>query len=106
MVKAARELKQTHKGLFKRQSRSSVPSLCIEDMISQYLVMLALLPPYLVLAANSTNTTSMGCHLQIPNHVKDHLEAEGEPLQIRIIMEILQIRDVPDRGGSFGVDFR
>ena len=76
------------------------------DMIPQFRTLLALLLPYFVLAASTTNTTFMGCHLKIPNHVKDHLEAEGEPLQIRIIMEILQIRDVPDRGGSFGVDLR
>ena len=55
-------------------------------------------------ATSTTNTTFTGCNLRVPNDVKDHMEAEGEPLLITIIVFIKYVRDVPDSGGSFGVD--
>ena len=55
--------------------------------------------------ASATNMTH-GCNLYVPTEVRDHMEAEGEPLQITIIMQIEYVRDVPDSGGSFGVVFR
>ena len=55
-------------------------------------------------ATSTTNTTFTGCNLRVPKDVKDHMEAEGEPLLITIIMFIKYVRDVPDSGGSFGVD--
>ena len=65
--------------------------------------------PYLLLAivvldTTATNTTFTGCNLRVPKEVQDHMEAEGEPLVITIIMLIKFVRDVPDSGGSFGVD--
>ena len=53
----------------------------------------------------SSNITQ-GCNLYVPEEVRDHMEAEGEPLKITIIMQIEYVRDVPDSGGSFGVVFR
>ena len=58
-----------------------------------------------VVASSTTNITQ-GCNLYVPKEVQDHMEAEGEPLQITIIMQIEYVRDVPDSGGSFGVVFR
>ena len=55
---------------------------------------------------SATNMTQQGCNLYVPEEVRDHMEAEGEPLQITIIMQIEYVRDVPDSGGSFGVVFR
>ena len=52
----------------------------------------------------SATNTSQGCTLNIPDNVKDNMEAEGAPLQINITMMIFRVRDVPDKGGSFGVD--
>ena len=56
--------------------------------------------------ASGNNATSGGCNLIIPDAVKGHMEVEGRPLNIIIDMSIQQIRDVPDSGGSFGVDFQ
>ena len=55
--------------------------------------------------SSATNITQ-GCNLYVPEEVRDHMEAEGEPLKITIIMQIEYVRDVPDSGGSFGVVFR
>ena len=52
---------------------------------------------------SATNTTQ-GCKLNIPKDVQDHMEAQGKPLEMDIIMKILRVRDVPDSGGSFGAD--
>ena len=57
-----------------------------------------------VIATTATNTTFTGCNLRVPRDVQDHMEAKGEPLVITIIMIIKFVRDVPDSGGSFGVD--
>ena len=73
-------------------------------MKPQYYIVLSLLLLYSVLATSGANATSGGCNLVIPKAVKGHMEAEGYPLQISIIMSIQQVRDVPDSGGSFGVD--
>ena len=56
--------------------------------------------------AVATNTTFTGCNLRVPEDVRDHMEAKGEPLVITIIMIIKFVRDVPDSGGSFGVEFK
>ena len=55
-------------------------------------------------ATSTTNSTFTGCNLRIPDDIKDHMEPEREPLVITIIMFIKYVRDVPDSGGSFGVD--
>ena len=57
-------------------------------------------------AMAATNTTFTGCNLRVPEDVRNHMEAKGEPLVITIVMIIKFVRDVPDSGGSFGVEFK
>ena len=57
-------------------------------------------------ATGKPNTTFTGCNLRVPKDVRDHMEAKGEPLVITIIMIIKFVRDVPDSGGSFGVEIK
>ena len=45
-----------------------------------------------------------GCHLEVPAEVKNQAEAKGEPLDIGVDIDVTRIRDVPDGGGSFGVE--
>ena len=47
-----------------------------------------------------------GCTLEVPNEVMKHKEAVGKPLMIQIEFKILTVRDIPDQGGSFGVDIK
>ena len=47
-----------------------------------------------------------GCNLVKTKSVKEQLEPSGEPLFILVHLEILGVRDVPDRGGSYGVDVK
>ena len=49
-------------------------------------------------------TPPQGCNLVKTKSVKEQLEPSGEPLFILVHLEILGVRDVPDRGGSYGVD--
>ena len=50
--------------------------------------------------------SDVGCGLQAPQSVQKHWEAHGEPLLISIDMKVLNLRDVPDSGGSFQVDIK
>ena len=45
-----------------------------------------------------------GCTLEVPETVKKQKEAMGKPLRILIHVTVLGVRDIPDSGGSFGVD--
>ena len=47
-----------------------------------------------------------GCTLEVPSEVMKHMEAVGKPLMIQIEFKILTVRDIPDQGGSFGVDIK
>ena len=58
-----------------------------------------------VLATNSTDTGS-GCTLLVPPDVQKQMEPRGYPLQISMEFMNIRIRDVPNRGGSYGVEFR
>lgn len=60
----------------------------------------------MAIGVSSAGNMTQGCNLYVPEEVRDHMEAEGEPLKITIIMQIEYVRDVPDSGGSFGVVFR
>ena len=44
-----------------------------------------------------------GCHLTLNNGNKG-MEPEGHPLIIHVMIRIFHLRDVPDSGGSFGVN--
>ena len=48
---------------------------------------------------------SGGCALNLSNN-RDDMEPSGNPLEILVRKQILHIRDVPDSGGSFGVDLK
>ena len=62
-----------------------------------------------VQATNSTlenDDTGNGCTLLVPPTVKKQMEPRGEPLQINIEFMNIRIRDVPNKGGSYGIEFR
>ena len=67
---------------------------------------------YLLLVLHLTNVTAkgrfktqpQGCSLLATNSVTEQLEPNGEPLLFLVHIKILGVRDVPDRGGSYGVD--
>ena len=42
----------------------------------------------------------------VPPAVKKQIEPHGEPLVVNILFKNIRIRDVPNKGGSFGVEFR
>ena len=69
-------------------------------MSSLHYAMLVLLIGNVVSATNTTQ----GCKLNIPKDVQGHMEVQGKPLEIAILMKIIRVRDVPDSGGAFGVD--
>ena len=58
------------------------------------------------LATNSTEDTGNGCTLLVPPDVQEQMEPQGYPLQISMEFMNIRIRDVPNRGGSYGVEFR
>ena len=45
-----------------------------------------------------------GCRLLPTPAVVSQTEPTGEPLVISLDMKVLDVRDVPDAGGSYGVD--
>ena len=51
----------------------------------------------------SMTNVSKGCQLTLDSDY-DNMEPEGDPLQLHVRFRILHLRDVPDSGGSFGVD--
>ena len=60
------------------------------------------------LSHNYTNNSSLDslCTLNVPKAIQEQKEVIGKPLRILIDMEILDVRDIPNEGGSFGVDIR
>ena len=67
---------------------------------------------YLLLVLYFTNVSAkgrfkaqpQGCSLLATESVTAQLEPTGEPLIIKVDLNVLGVRDVPDRGGSYGVD--
>ena len=59
----------------------------------------------IVFAFNDTG--SGGCSLIIPKNVQQKLEPQPEtgPLLLHVVLRIVRIRDIPDGGGSYGLDF-
>ena len=47
-----------------------------------------------------------GCTLKKPDDVKNHREAFGKPLMIFINVVVTGVRNIPDQGGSYGVDIK
>ena len=55
---------------------------------------------------NGVRTVNVGCNLQVPDAVKQQMEAmgnKGNPLIISVDIKVLGVRDVADSGGSYGV---
>ena len=59
-----------------------------------------------VSSARPGGKVSAGCTLEAPHVIKVHKEALGEPLLIHTEIKVLGVRDVPDSGGSYGVDMK
>ena len=60
-----------------------------------------------------TRKMNIGCTLQVPDRVKNRMEPINyklnklkKPLPVLTDMKVLGVRDVPDNGGSYGVDIR
>ena len=70
------------------------------------------LMPILMLILSLTNVSfskrhkplPQGCRLLPTQAVVTQTEPTGEPLVISVDMKVLGVRDVPDTGGSYGVD--
>ena len=59
---------------------------------------------------HATNITSdkidRGCKLIVPEAVLKRMEPEQEPLLIFVYLFDIRLRDAPNKGGSFGIQFR
>ena len=55
---------------------------------------------------SALDTNLKGCHLVIPEEVLKRPDPQPETglLMLHVQFDILKIRDVPNSGGSFGVD--
>ena len=58
--------------------------------------------------SSAARQVKAGCNLEVPDDVKKQMEPPGpkwrDPLSISMDMKVLGVRDVPDSGGSYGVD--
>ena len=59
-----------------------------------------------VVSALNNSVPPKGCNLVTPQRVRENIEPESEsgPLLLHIELSVLHIREIPDSGGSFGVD--
>ena len=57
-------------------------------------------------AATSALELDTGCTLKIPDAVVKQREALGNPLMIYIDLQVVGVRDIPNQGGSFGIDIQ
>ena len=57
-----------------------------------------------LLASTAEATEAEGCNLVVPNSMKVEGNAAGKPLLLATKLKIRHVRNVPDSGGSFGVD--
>ena len=72
-----------------------------------FLPFLILLAIHGVLATNSTKESNgNGCTLVVPPAVLKQMEPNGDPLLFNVQFMNIRIRDVPNKGGSYGVEFR
>ena len=75
--------------------------------VLSFWIFLILLAVQSMLATNFTQESGgIGCTLVVPPAVKKQIEPHGEPLVVNILFKNIRIRDVPNKGGSFGVEFR
>ena len=54
--------------------------------------------------SNQNQFLDGNCRLYVPRSIWSSWEAHGNPLFIYMDMRVVSVRDVPDSGGSFGVD--
>ena len=55
--------------------------------------------------SNQNHFLDGNCRLYMPSSIMNNSwEAHGTPLSIYMLMRVMSVRDVPDSGGSFGVD--
>ena len=78
-----------------------------------YFPLLLVVLPYGSSASSSSFNSSVlddpmdgNCRLQKPSSVLNRWETNGSPLSVSIDMRVLSVRDVPDTGGSFGIDIQ
>ena len=57
-------------------------------------------------AIASALDSDTGCTLGIPDAVGKQREALGNPLMIYIDVMVVGVRDIPNQGGSFGIDIK
>ena len=87
----------------------SLAEICIMDRLLTSRVFLALLGVNCVFATNSTqdgHANSKGCTLLVPPAIQKQMEPQGAPLKINMTFTDIRIRDVPNEGCSFRVEFR
>ena len=74
----------------------------------------SLLVLFLTILSTAALRLNTGCSLRVPNIVKSQMEPSGDiyakpkpkPLLIKVDIKVLGVRDVPDSGGSYGVDMK
>ena len=61
------------------------------------------------LSAATNAKPKVGCSLEVPKSIGMQKEAPtdpGKPLVISVDLKVLGVRDVPDSGGSYGMDIK
>ena len=49
---------------------------------------------------------AVGCNLEKTKSIEEQMMPDGDPLRLATKMQVKNVRDVPDSGGSFGVEVR
>ena len=87
---------------------TSVPKVPrdVVDLLSMTGVKLFLVFLLINVVSAFKKSGSRGCNLVIPNNVTEQVEPQPEtgPLSLHALLRVYRIRDVPDSGGSVGVD--
>ena len=79
--------------------------------VAYYLPLVLLLSTLISATKNATSPVrglvpAVGCNLEIPNHVKNQLEARGSPLVIFVDLKVLSVKNILDSGGSYEMDIK
>ena len=62
---------------------------------------------HVIVVSAFNKSESRGCNLVIPQDVQEQPEPKPEtgPLHLHVVLRIARIRDIPNSGGSYTVDF-
>ena len=62
---------------------------------------------HVIVVSAFNKSESIGCNLVIPQDVQEQPEPKPEtgPLHLHVVLRIARIRDIPNSGGSYTVDF-